>query len=501
MTLDRKISTWSLLWLAAVGAMFLMFWRLPPAHGQGPVACADVIQELNKVMRKCDNLNNNYACYGRKRAEALPFGEPFERTGDRIPLAAAEKIETLSETGTVIMRVSTGGQDPVTLITFGDTEIEPSGEPAATNSFVARTVNNEFVCEQTPPGLIVYTESGQSGVVDINGIGITLHSAAYVILDNPDSMRVINLNGRVQVSANGLARDVPLGYEIAIQGVLTSATFVDPAAPSEFDQSAVARWLVDEPAGLDSVHSFEETILSCSYDDISLPFNAELRLYSPGQECLIEFCTSPGDRITVRLEALDARLDPWVDLRGPDLRLLYHNNNISQLERNALLCNEPLLAQGCYTVVAHSRYHESMGAFRLSVQGQTACEQPPSICEVTYYAGINLRAGPEEDAAFVRALLPGTEVEPLALSASGTRLKVRVLNTGEQGWVLNSAEALSCSGPLPTPVTATPTSFSQTPTPTQTSTPKGKTPTPTPPAPTPPRAVPQPGPTKQSPYG
>ncbi|MCB0087711.1 MAG: hypothetical protein KDE54_07350, partial [Caldilineaceae bacterium] len=69
------------------------------------------------------------------------------------------------------------------------------------------------------------------------------------------------------------------------------------------------------------------------------------------------------------------------------------------------------------------------------------------------------------------------EVEPLALSTLGTRLKVRVVATGEEGWVLNSPEALSCSGPLPAPTTPTPTPTGITSTPTPSNqTPKSPTP-------------------------
>ncbi|MEZ4658007.1 MAG: hypothetical protein R2911_10575 [Caldilineaceae bacterium] len=511
MTLDRKISTCSLLLLATLGALFLMFWQLPLAHGQEPVACTEVIDDLSKSLRKCDNLNNNYACYGRKLAEALPFGEPFERTGDRIPIAAAEKIATISESGMVIMYVTAGDFDPVTIITFGDTEIEPDSESVAVNSFVARTINNEFICEQTPPGLIVYTESGKAGVVSINGIGITLHSAAYVIQDGADRMTVVNLNGQVTVTANGQARELPLGYAIRIQGLLATPTFIDPALPSALAQSAVARWLVDDPAGLDSIHNFDHTILSCSADNVTLPFSDELRLYSPGQECLLEFCAAAGERITVRMDSLTGQIDPWLDLRGPDQQLLLFNNNADLAEQDALLCDEPLPQQGCYTVVAHARHHTSQGAFRLSVEpgAASSCVKPPPLCEVTYHAGLNLRRGPEDNAAFIRALAQDTEVEPLESSASGARLKVRVVSSNEEGWVLNSAEALSCSGPLPTPdtPTPTPTGTPQTPTPASTSRSPTKTPTPSPipttppPPPTPTRAVPPPEPTKQSPYG
>ncbi|MCB0094414.1 MAG: SH3 domain-containing protein [Caldilineaceae bacterium] len=512
MMFNRKISMWPFITFAVAVALFLMFWKLSAAQGQEPVACTDVITELKKSLRKCDNLNNNSVCYGRKRAEALPFSEPFDRSGDRIPIAAAQKIATLSDTGTVIMYVSVGSSDPVTIITFGNTEIEPDAQSIAPNSFIASTVDQKLVCEQTPPGLIVYTESGQSGAVNINGIELTLHSAAYVILNSADSMTIVNLNGQVRLKANGQEFELPLYYGIEIQGLLTSPVFMEPAAPADAAQSEVARWLVDKPDGLHSVHNFNNTILSCSRDNVLLPFSEDLRLYSTGQECLIGFCAAAGDRITVRMEALDGQLDPWVDLRGPNQRLLRFNNNLGLRERNALLCGEPLPTEGCYTIVAHSRHHESQGRFRLRIEaGQTAaCTDVPSICEVTYYAGLNLRRGPEDDSPAIRALLPDTEVEPLALSTLGTRLKVRVVATGEEGWVLNSPEALSCSGPLPAPTTPTPTPTGITSTPTPSNkTPKSPTPikptstptsTPIVPTSTPIPIIPQPSPTKQSPY-
>lgn len=378
MPTDHKAAKWLLFPVATVLAAFLIALLIRPISGQ-TVTCEEVIADLEQTLSVCRVMDNNTACYGHELAEALPIGEPFEVTGDQIPLAAAERIATLTDLGTVVMYMSVGAFDPVKMITFGNAQIESDSEAPAPNSFVVRSVGGSELCEQTPPGLIVFTEPGQSGVMSINGTNLTLGSSTYLTFDGEESMNVVNLGGQVDVSAGGSTRTIPAGNAILIQGVQSTPELIGTPIPSELARSEVARWLVDDPRGLRSIRNLNDSILSCTRNNVLLPYAETLRIYSPGQECPVSFCVSAGERITVRMEAVDDELDPWIDLRGTDRRRMLHNDNADQSDPNALLCNETMPVAGCYTIVAHSRNHETTGAFNLSiVAGSEAakCEPP-----------------------------------------------------------------------------------------------------------------------------
>ncbi len=81
------------------------------------------------------------------------------------------------------------------------------------------------------------------------------------------------------------------------------------------------------------------------------------------------------------MDALDPQLNPWIDLRGRDEKIVSFNNDIDrEKNKDSLLCNVGLPVDGCYTIVARSHHNDSFGQFRLALDRQTACVPPPSTC-------------------------------------------------------------------------------------------------------------------------
>lgn len=488
---------------ATLVVLLLVLFLLPnpaPVLSQ-QIDCADVIANLERAIQRCDEMNNNYACYGSRFSEAIPLLERFERPGDRVPFAATDRITT-DEAGAVLMYLSVGDEDPVKIITFGAAALDSSRDPDAPNSFFVTTDGDNLLCEETPPGLVVYTDDGEAGTVNINGVNIELHSAAYIALDNAGGMTVSNLTGSVDVAAGGIGVSVPVSASVQIDNPVDAPDIIEQPGVSDLSRSPVAQWLINDPNGLPRIRNLNETILSCSRDQVQVPTTLELQNYDPGQECLIRFCANEGDTISIQMEALDDDIDPWIDLRGPDQRLVVFNNDVRADENNAAICNQTLPTEGCYTVVARTRNNETAGKFFLNLDHGTTCEEPEPECEVVSQIGLRLRSGPSTDTEIVRSLPLGTDLIVQASDINGAWYNVRTADTNEEGWVWHNDLVVACSGDGIPVAIITPTA---TATATTTAAPPPTTPTPTPrpndPPPPPPPVLPNPEPPKQSPFG
>lgn len=473
--------------------------------------CATAIDRLRIATVECDNLNHNYACYARAVAQAVPASERFDQPGDRVPITATDRIETTSDLGIALMYVTTGDADPVKIVTFGNIQLAPAGDTDAANTIIVYSDDHTPVCEATPPGLVVYTSPGDAGVIYINGVKIELSSAAYVALSEPNIMVIAHLRGNVQVSIAGVGYLLSEGTEVVVQNIETVPEFVRPPTDSVIAGSEVAQWAVSSAAGLPRVYNLNETYLSCVVENSAIPATHDLTVNTPDQECLVHFCADQGDIVTVRMDGLDAQLNPWIDLRDPDQRLLNHNNDLSSSSNNALICNQRLPVNGCYTVVARSLRNETAGRFRLNLWGDVDCEQPPTLCIVKPEEGLNLRREPALDAEIITGLVQGTQFRVSGRRDEGTGgwLYVQIVGAADlAGWVWQSDEAEMCSGAIPT-VMPTSTTMTETPgpppptgRPTEPNTPTPVTPTPVTPTPVTPTPLP-PAPvfTKQSPFG
>ena len=452
------------------------------------VLCVDLIDRYRSALAACNIMNNNDVCYGQVLLEALPAIERFERPRDRMPITAVNEIIARNDTGAVLMYLSVGEADPVKVITIGDVDLLPDEKTGNVNSFTFTPSRGDSVCEATPPGLLVYTETGEQGLITVNGIDVELGSIAFIALDDPDSVMVTNLEGSVRIHSAGVEQTPAVGDAALLINSADGPEFVGTPAPSNVVESELVDWLAFNPDGLPSVINLNETVRGCNLNDVNVPYSDELRLYAPGQECQITFCTAADDIVSLELQALDPQIDPWLDLRKPDTRLLTYSDDRAANNQNALICNQRLPVDGCYTVVARSYRNESSGRFRLLINGETDCEPPEAICEVVYPAGLNLRATPDQTAPLIKALPQGARLLPISQSEDGLWLEVQAEGAEEVGWVWSNPETVSCGGEIPT---ATPTPKTPTPTPTTPPTPK---------TPTPPTPILTPGPTKISPF-
>ena len=479
------------------GAIALLM--LLPARGQSSVdACDAAIDNLRTAIVECGVINTGWACYGSVEAEALPIKYRFHRPSDQRPLEILESINTVNEQGVVVMTLAPEGElDPVTAILFGQATLDATGGSA----YILDTSGGDL-CTQTPPGMIVRTESGRRGAIVLNGATIELGSTALVTMAST-TMTVVNLDGNVSVVVTGDRADLPVGHAVEVDG---EGRLGSPQ-PTDLIQSPVYAFLANDPAGLPAVRNLNATALRCT-GIIDFGQTLSDQLYSPGQECLYSFCAEAGDIVTIRVDAQTPDLDPWVDLRAPGMTLLNYNDDAAIAGRNAQICNEVLPEDGCYTIVVRSFHNESAGAFELSLRGATLCEAPPNYCEVVTHRGLNLRRAPALDSAVLRTMLQGARVEVFGISDDQAWLSIVHTATGDQGWVANNPTLVECApgveSTLPkltvTPLPDTPTPDTPTPgTPTP-ETPTPNTPTPETPTPvTPPTPTPLP-PAKQSPY-
>jgi len=120
----------------------------------------------------CRELNINWACYARADATAAPDSSRFLQVGDRRPVTDLHSIATQSETGVVIIRLDIQGGDPKTLVAFGPIDLDPN--PGYSQLFEVIDINGSIFCEETPSGMVIRTETGERGLITINGVDIEL---------------------------------------------------------------------------------------------------------------------------------------------------------------------------------------------------------------------------------------------------------------------------------------------------------------------------------------
>ena len=152
---------------------------LPTPLNAQPNSCGTTLQRIDNALESCKEINRNYVCYGNTEAEALPIKHRFHDVNDRRPFDVLDSVATQSEQGVVVMNLHIEGETiPVKAILFGPVTAEPV-DPLQ-RSFLLRTAEDNPVCQSTPPGMVVRTESGQTGLVTVNGVEIELGSTAYV---------------------------------------------------------------------------------------------------------------------------------------------------------------------------------------------------------------------------------------------------------------------------------------------------------------------------------
>jgi len=466
-----------------------------PVHAQA-TTCNQVIDNLNRAINECSDLNFNWVCYGSVQAEAAPVKYRFNNTRDRRPFSVLEDIKTTDVNGVVLMHLLIEGEEaPLRVVLFGTVGVQTAEQAA--NVLTLSAGSSSYLCAATPPGMLVQTEEGTTGFVTVNGVDIELGSTAYIALQQDGLMAIANIDGEVTAIINGVRQVLAVGQQTAVTFVGGEPVFVAPQpGDSPLYASPVAQWLASN--GLPRLHNSNVTELACVRE---VKFGETLtdQNFDAGQECLYNFCANAGDVVTVEMEALDPTLNPWVDLRGPGGWLVSFNDDTASTNLDSLICNRVMPLTSCdYTIVARSTHNATAGRFSLTLARQTACVQPALRCEVVAPTGVNLHTGPGVNYDLIQGLPQQARLQPMERIGNGWT-RVQWVDTGQAGWVHETPGAIECEDdpglmpvvrPTATPAATSSGGSSGVTRPTATPTP---TPTVTPPTP----IVPQ----KDDPFG
>ncbi|MCA9325514.1 hypothetical protein KDA23_05640 [Candidatus Saccharibacteria bacterium] len=414
-------------------------------------ACNKIVDDMALAVIECSDINSNTACYGATDANVHPTEYRFHNLRDRRDLKVISTIDTLYA-GTVFLNLQVAGiTEPIWAVLFGPVHLD-TVEPG-THDFLMQINNDDLLCSATPPGMIVRTESGETGLLRLNGVEIKLQSSAFITVNRDKVTSIVNLEGNVTVSAGGESVDLPVGFQVQVRLVGGQPQLILPPVRSSYYDSPVLQWLVTDEAGLRSLHNTNEqpTALACVN---TIDFGETITEYStnPEQECLFQFCANAGDVATVSMDAVNPALDTWLDLRLPDKNLLAFNNDISEQDTNSLICNVELPVTSCdYTIVARSHRNRTAGAFELTLDGRTSCIPPVPRCDIMTRFGAYLYEGPGVDFQRIRKLPAETHLRPERYSDDREWIEVQLTDTDGKGWVKNDSRFVECENPVSAP--------------------------------------------------
>lgn len=436
----RKMLMGMLVWS---GIMLGVENNMPISYAQ-VTACTGVIQDLDRALTSCSEINDNWVCYGNKLADAAPLKYRFKNTRDRRPLSVLETVNTLNKKGVVVMNLLVAGQQvPITAMLFGPVKAT-SGAQSSPPLFTLQVDNSGgLLCDVTPPGMVVRTETGKRAVVKVNGVEIELGSTVFITVRPNGSMIFVNIEGHVTITVNGVAQLLPVGQQIDVPFAGDQPVSASAPVPSAFAASPALRWLASAD-GLARVHNSNTTTQAC-IGKLNFGETITTTNIDPGQECLYNFCANAGDTITVDMNAQTPGLNPWLDLRAPDGSLLSFNDDLGNGNPDSQICNRVLPFTSCnYTIVARTAHNRSAGAFKLGLSNQTACVPPPLRCEVVAPDGVNLRHGPGLQYERVAGLAYGTQLQPVERTSDGAWALVQVNATEQRGWVNQDPSLVEC---------------------------------------------------------
>ncbi len=118
-------------------------------------SCTEIVEASKAGLAECEDINSNWLCVVQMPVEILPREFRVNSIRYRQSLKVIESINT-DEQGIVVMNVQFEGEtSPTRLIAYDNT---------------VQVVGGDSLCEDLPPGMIIPTESGQSGTIEINGI-------------------------------------------------------------------------------------------------------------------------------------------------------------------------------------------------------------------------------------------------------------------------------------------------------------------------------------------
>lgn len=227
-------------------------------------SCSKVVSTaLSTVKDRCNALGASQVCYGNASLDASTAANVnFKAPGDIISLRDLKTIRTqgydekAGTWGIAVLRAAvnlpgtTAGQ-LVTFLMYGDTTLDSADAGMTTIAF-STTVGKQ-ACEELPPsGMVMQVPRGQRIKFSANGADISLGSTAVLRAERDQQFIVSVLEGQGEVTAKGVTRIVPAGFqtEMPLRGTTADAPPTPPQPIPLQDVSAVPIGLLPQPISL-----------------------------------------------------------------------------------------------------------------------------------------------------------------------------------------------------------------------------------------------------------
>ncbi len=215
--------------------LFLICLSTSFAQAQVDTCPAEVETALNVVADGCSVLGRNQVCYGHRLMDVeLRSGEAsLSEVGDIADVSdllllrtAPLSLET-GEWGVAVFRVQANLPDTlpgqnVTLLVFGDAEVQPQPEApqefsGPMQAFQLLTGVGDTACRDVPVGgVLVQSPHDQPVNLLVNGFELRLGSTALLAAARQDELTITTLEGNIQVTADGVTQDVPAGFTLTV---------------------------------------------------------------------------------------------------------------------------------------------------------------------------------------------------------------------------------------------------------------------------------------------
>jgi hypothetical protein len=228
---------------------------IPGATSAANPSCPAIVDEaLARVSALCADTRRNQACYGNLSMDITqrPNTQPiaFVRPGDIADLAVIQSLRTAplnlinGTWGVGLLRFQANlptalpGQN-VTMLVFGDVEIENATDSPALQSFFVSTSFQGVVCDEAPRDGIMLQTPRDAGPVSltINDVGIELASTVFIGFHRESAMRIFTLEGEARVEALGVEVSVQPGLRTGVELENLRAA-APPSEPAPFDPAA-----------------------------------------------------------------------------------------------------------------------------------------------------------------------------------------------------------------------------------------------------------------------
>jgi hypothetical protein len=202
-----------------------------------------VKEALALVVQACGDLERNSACYGYIALDADPKEGldaqslqdfVFEKPGDVVAIRdlGALKLSQYDEEkgtwGVAALRAQanlpgTGPGQAVTMLLFGDTEVNDAGTDGTMKAFYLRTGLGKPGCAEMPRNgvLLQSPKDGQKVEMTANGVQLKIGSTVFLFADAPEGeanpqLWIHTLEGEVEVTSGGVTEIVSEGQQACV---------------------------------------------------------------------------------------------------------------------------------------------------------------------------------------------------------------------------------------------------------------------------------------------